>query len=269
MSSVSDDLPLVGVISDRRSLGHHAFQVQGEKYLLAVIEGARAYPLGLPAIPRGDHGFQPAAVLDRLDGLLLTGSPSNVEPHRYGAAPGQEGARLDPPRDDAALELIPAALALGLPLFAICRGFQELNVAMGGSLHQDLGHVPDLGRHKEDAGAPVDVQYGPAHEVVFTPGGMLAALTGRGGARVNSVHGQGIERLGAGLAVEATAPDGLVEAVSVGGAASFALGVQWHPEWDMRSDEVSMALFRAFGAACRTRWQARTGTVRETPARRA
>jgi putative glutamine amidotransferase len=245
--------PIVGVISDRRTLGHHAFQVQGEKYLTAIVAGSECYPVGVPVLgPALDDGFDVLEVLQSLDGLLLTGSPSNVEPHRYRGDASRTGTLHDPERDHSAFELIPAVIGLGIPLFAVCRGFQELNVAYGGTLHQEVHNVPGFLMHREDKEAPIESQYAPAHEVRFTPGGMLARITGRDAAMVNSVHSQGIDRFGEGLVVEGKAPDGLIEAVTVAGAPGFVLGVQWHPEWRVLENEVSMAIFRAFGDACRS-----------------
>lgn len=214
-------LPLIGVISDRRMLGRQAFQLQGEKYLDAVVASVGGYPVGLPCLA----GFDGVEGLARLDGLLLTGSPSNVEPHRYGAPTDPANTLHDPARDEAVFALIPAAVRYGLPLLAICRGFQELNVAFGGSLHQQVHAIEGLDDHREDRTAPLEVQYAPVHEVRFTPGGMLQAIAGVDSARVNSVHHQGVDRLGEGLCVEATAPDGLIEALSVRDAPGFVLGV--------------------------------------------
>jgi putative glutamine amidotransferase len=241
--------PIIGVISDRRTLGHHAFQVQGEKYLRAVVMGSGGLPLGIPCL--GDS-FDATGILDVLDGLLLTGSPSNVEPIHYRGAASREGTMHDAERDLLAFALIPAAIRAGLPLLAICRGFQELNVAFGGSLHQELHTVPGVGKHREDRGEPVEIQYAPAHEVRFTAGGLLVRITGRDSAQVNSLHGQGIDQLGAGLVVDAVAPDGVIEAIVVADTPGFALGVQWHPEWRVQESEVSMAIFQAFGDACRS-----------------
>jgi putative glutamine amidotransferase len=241
--------PVVGVISDRRMLGAHPFHVQGEKYLVALARGAGVFPVGIPALA---DGLDVLEILARVDGLLLTGSPSNVEPTRYGGPPSAPGTLHDPHRDGPALALIPAAVRAGLPLLAICRGFQELNVAFGGSLHQAVHAEPGLADHREDKAAAVDDQYGPAHPVRFMPGGLLARLTGREEAVVNSLHAQGIERLGEGLRPEAVAPDGLTEAVTVAGAPGFVLGVQWHPEWRVLENPVSLAIFRAFGDACRS-----------------
>jgi len=244
--------PIVGVISDRRTLGHHAFHLQGEKYLKAVVAGSGCYPVGLPVMaPESGDVFSIVDVLQSLDGLLLTGSPSNVEPHRYRGPASNTGTRHDPERDHSAFELIPAVIRLGIPLLAVCRGFQELNVAFGGTLHQEVHNVPGKLDHREDKDAPLDSQYAPVHEVRFTPGGMLAGFTGREVAMVNSLHSQGIDKCGKDLVVEATAPDGLIEAVTVAGVPGFVLGVQWHPEWRVLENEVSTAIFRAFGDACR------------------
>jgi putative glutamine amidotransferase len=240
--------PLIGVISDRRQLGHHPFHVVGEKYLAAIVQGAGGYPVSLPVL--GDD-FDVAEILGRLDGLMLTGSPSNVEPKQYQGTPSRPGTLHDPERDQAALALIPAAVKAGLPLIAICRGFQEMNVAFGGTLHQAVHELPGFGNHKEDTTQPLDQQYGPSHEVRFTPGGLLEKISGSLGAIVNSVHSQGVDRLADALAVEAVAPDGLIEAFVVRDAPGFTLAVQWHPEWKVRDNELSMAMFGAFGEAAR------------------
>lgn len=240
--------PLIGVICDRRLLGRHPFHLIGEKYLAAIVEGADCYPVGIPVLP-GE--FDVLEALDRLDGLLLTGSPSNVEPRQYGGSRSQPGTLHDPERDHVALALIPAAVRAGLPMLAICRGFQEMNVAFGGTLHQAVHELPGFGMHKEDPQAPLEQQYGPSHEVRFTAGGLLQKITGREGAMVNSVHSQGVDQLGEGLDVEAVAPDGLIEAIAVRDAPGFTLGVQWHPEWKVKENALSLAIFQAFGEAAR------------------
>lgn len=245
--------PVVGVVSDRRMVGLHPFHMVGEKYLAAVWQGAEAYPVCLPSLA-GD--FDVLAILDHLDGLLLTGSPSNIEPHHYLGEPSEAGTWHDPERDLASLALIPAAIRVGMPVLAICRGFQEMNVAFGGSLHQKVHEQPGFQMHKENPDDPVDVQYGPAHDVLFESGGLLARITGVERAAVNSLHSQGVDRLGDELIVEARAEDGLIEAFTVRHAPGFNLSVQWHPEWQVRDNAISLALFHAFGDACRT-YQAR------------
>ena len=229
-------------------MGSHWFHCVGEKYLKAVAEAADALPLIVPAF--GDQ-LELEVLLERCDGVLLTGSPSNVEPVRYSGAPSEPGTWHDPDRDATTLPLIPRAVEAGLPVLAVCRGFQEFNVAYGGTLHQKLHEIPGFLVHKEDSSQPLDEQYAPAHEVDLTPDGVLARLAGRNRIKVNSLHSQGIDRLGDGLVVEGRAPDGVIEAVRVGDARGFALAVQWHPEWQVLSNEFSTALFAAFGAAAR------------------
>ncbi|WP_042338762.1 gamma-glutamyl-gamma-aminobutyrate hydrolase family protein [Paraburkholderia ferrariae] len=247
--------PLVGVTADRTMMGPHASHTAGEKYIAAAVDGAGALAFVLPAL--GERQAT-ADVLDAVDGLLFTGSYSNVEPRRYGGAPSEPGTLHDAHRDATTLPLMRAAIEAGVPVLAICRGFQELNVVYGGTLHQKVHDVEGLHDHRENKGDPLDQQYGPAHAIKLTEGGMLQRfLQGAHEARVNSLHGQGIATPGAGLVAEAYAPDGLIEAVRVANARTFALGVQWHPEWKHAEDALSTAIFRAFGDACRARMLAR------------
>lgn len=247
--------PLIGVTADRTMMGPHASHVTGEKYIAAAVDGAGALALVLPALGERQAA---ADVLDAVDGLLFTGSYSNVEPHRYGGAPSEPGTLHDAYRDATTLPLMRAAIEAGVPVLAICRGFQEMNVVYGGTLHQQVHAVEGFDDHRENKADALDEQYGPAHAVRLAEGGLLQRfLDGAGEARVNSLHGQGIDALGTGLVAEAYAPDGLVEAVSVANARTFALGVQWHPEWKHAEDALSTAIFRAFGEACRARMLAR------------
>jgi putative glutamine amidotransferase len=240
--------PLIGVISDRRMQGPHPFHMVGEKYLQAIADAAGGYPVGLPSLA---EGFDVLDIIERLDGLFLTGSPSNIEPHHYLGDPSEPGTWHDPERDLAALALIPAAIRVGMPLFAICRGFQEMNVAFGGTLHQMVHKQPGFRMHKENPDDPLEVQYRPSHRVSFMAGGLLESVTGKPSAMVNSLHAQGVNRLGDGLRVEAEAEDGLIEGFTVRDAPGFTLAVQWHPEWQVLMDPVSTAIFRAYGDACR------------------
>lgn len=242
-------LPVIGIPADRRLCGKHPFHMVGEKYIDAVAYGARALPMLVPSL---DPPIDPAALLEACDGLLFTGSPSNVEPHHYGGPASAPGTLHDPSRDATTLPLIPRAIAAGVPVLAICRGFQEMNVAYGGTLHQRL-HEVGFADHREDESAPLEVQYGPAHEVLLEPQGLLRDIAGKDRLQVNSLHWQGVERLGRGLEVEARAPDGVIEAFRVAGAPGFALGLQWHPEWEFEKNPFSSALFAAFGAASRRR----------------
>lgn len=240
--------PLIAIPADRRLLGSHWFHCVGEKYIAAIVEVAGALPMVIPALGgQVDAGEW----LQRCDGVLLTGSPSNVQPHHYSGAPSAPGTWHDAARDATTLPLIPRIIAAGLPLLAICRGFQELNVAFGGSLHQQIHEVPGFVSHREDDTQSLDEQYGPAHEVSLTEGGLFERLAGASRLMVNSLHSQGIDRLADGLLVEARSPDGVIEAVRVAQAQGFAVGVQWHPEWRAAQNPFSKSLFAAFGDAVR------------------
>jgi len=226
----------------------------GEKYARAVLDASDAAPVMIPALAE-ELRFD--ELLQRLDGLVFTGSPSNVEPHLYQGAPSAPGTLHDPARDATTLPLIRKAVEAGVPVFGICRGFQEMNVAFGGTLHQNLHEIPGYLDHRDDTTQPLEVQYGPAHEVTLEPGGLLRSLAERDRIEVNSLHHQGIDQLGAELAVEARAPDGVIEAFRVRKAQRFAVAVQWHPEWRVMGNPFSRALFAAFGQASRERAQTR------------
>ena len=240
--------PIIGVPADRRVLEPHPFQMVGEKYLAAITDAADALPLMLPVMP-DTIGIDD--LLARLDGVFLTGSYSNVEPHHYAGEPSEAGTLHDPHRDAVTLPLAKRALETGVPLLAVCRGFQELNVALGGTLHQKVHEVSGYHNHVENKDDPLDVQYGPAHPVHLTDGGVLRELAGADTVMVNSLHAQGVAKLGNGVTVEAIADDGLIEAFRVDDGPGFALAVQWHPEWQVMNNEFSIAIFKAFGDACR------------------
>ena len=245
--------PLIGIPADRRLFGKHYFHMVGEKYIEAVATGADAVPVLVPAL---GPGLDLVALLEACDGLLLTGSASNVEPHHYGGPASVPGTLHDPDRDATTLPLIPRAVSAGLPVLAICRGFQEMNVAYGGTLWQRLHEVSGHLDHRDDESLPTDLQYGPAHEVLLEPGGLLQRIAGEDRLQVNSLHWQGVQTLGADLRIEARAPDGVIEAFRVEGSPSFALGLQWHPEWEYARNPFSRALFAAFGEASRQRARA-------------
>lgn len=242
--------PLIGVTACTRQIGLHPFHIAGDKYLRAVAVGAGGLPLVIPALA---ELIDTPSLLAGLDGLLLTGSPSNVEPHHYQGPDSAPGTHHDPARDRLTLNLIRAAVDAGVPLLGICRGFQEMNVAFGGSLYQKVHEAGPFMDHREDPDSTLEVQYGLRHPVMVQPGGLFERLGLPASFAVNSVHGQGVERLAPGLRVEALAPDGLVEAFSVADAAGFAVGVQFHPEWRVREHPAYLTLFQAFGDACRQR----------------
>ncbi|MGE5268799.1 MAG: gamma-glutamyl-gamma-aminobutyrate hydrolase family protein [Thiohalocapsa sp.] len=239
--------PFIGIPCCVRTIHERPFHTAAERYSDAIIEAAGCLPVLIPAIGAKTDC---AALLDRLDGLLLTGSPSNVEPDHYGGRPSMEGTLHDPARDATTLPLIREAVRRDLPILAICRGIQELNVALGGTLHQRIFEMPERFNHRRRKGRlTADERYGPAHAVVLTPGGLLEGLAGTCEIMVNSLHGQGIDRPAPDLVVEAVAPDGQIEAVSLPGA-RFVVGVQWHPEYKATENPFSRALFSAFAHAC-------------------
>jgi len=242
-------MPVAGIVTDRRMFDGMATHQTNDEYVTAVRDGAGALPL---LIPSTDSPLTADAILDAVDGLLFTGAPSNVAHAHYGGAPPRPGMELDEARDATTLPLLRAAIERGIPVLAICRGFQELNVALGGTLHQQVHEIAGRLDHREPRDVPREQEYAPAHAVRIMPGGLLFKLSGLDQALVNSLHHQGVDRLAPRLAVDAVAPDGQIEAVSMPTAPGFLLGVQWHPEWRWAEDPLSRAIFGGFGAAmCR------------------
>ena len=228
------------------------YTVLADRYAAAVCE------LGLQPVLFPMAGANDVAdLLPRVDGVLLTGSPSNIEASHFGAS-ALASDMLDPRRDRLTMALVRAAIESGAPLLGVCRGLQEINVALGGSLYQQLHTESGLMDHREPEDVDLDVQFAARHDVVLAPGSAFATWAGGTRAHVNSLHGQGIKRLGEGLVAEAHAPDGLVEGVRVERARSFAYGVQWHPEWRHERVPFYKRTLEAFAAACREHAQART-----------
>jgi putative glutamine amidotransferase len=242
--------PLVGISCCSKSFGPNGLpnHAASDFCVRAICEVASAVPVLLPAIGNDRDANW---LLSRLDGILLTGSRTHIAPRHYGGMVHAEDMPEDPARDATTLPLIRAAVARGTPIFAICRGMQELNVALGGTLFQHLPAVP--GRLNHAAAKPEDAlaRVAPAHAVNLTPGGLLHRLAEARRIEVNSLHQQGIDRLADGLCLEAVAPDGTIEAVRIVGSPGFGLGVQWHPEFDAGTNRMSRALFAAFGEALR------------------
>lgn len=233
---------LIGVTADLQQGPVHLQHIARAQYVNAVLDGMDAMPVVLPAIGNRQDA---AGLLDRLDGLLFTGSPSNVAPAEYGA-PGEGRAPADPARDATTLPLLREGLARGVPILCLCRGHQELNVALGGTLHQYVERLPGRIDHQAPVHDDPNVRYANRHWIDLAPDGVLRALAGAPRAFVNSLHGQGIDRLADGLAVEATHADGTIEAVRWTRGPGFALGLQFHPEWHVTSDAFSAAIFRHF-----------------------
>ncbi|WP_353200032.1 gamma-glutamyl-gamma-aminobutyrate hydrolase family protein [Sandarakinorhabdus sp.] len=236
--------PLIGIICCNRQIGVETAQAVMNRYVHAVARHATADAVLLPAL---EPGQDIANIVRRLDGVLLTGSLSNLEPARSGASDGT--GPYDPHRDHLAVSLLAAAAQHNRPLFGICRGLQEINVALGGSLRADLAAIS--GMHHAPADVSFNAMFDHGHDVALAPGGVLAALHGVPSLTVSSVHFQGIAALAPGLSVEATAPDGLIEAVSGRCGRALLLGVQWHPEWNADNDDHSRAFFALLGQAAR------------------
>jgi putative glutamine amidotransferase len=256
--------PLVGVSACLKENGrggwHHTV---GDKYVLAVIRAVGALPVLIPAIGPEFADDAMTATLDRLldslDGVLLTGSPSNVEPYHYDGEPSRPGTAHDSARDATTLPLIRHSIEHGVPLIAICRGAQEVNVALGGTLHQLVHEVPGRRDHRSRKAPTTDENYSFAHPVDIVEGGLLHRLLGERRVMVNSLHAQGVDRLAPRARVEAVADDGQVEAFSVPDAPAFTLALQWHPEHRALENPVSMKMFEAFADSCRARAARRAG----------
>ena len=242
--------PLVWLPADHRLLGSEPhrmpYLVLGDKYARAVRVNAQAQPVVF-ALAQAD---QVATLLALVDGVVLTGSASNVDPSHYGQGVADPSLPLDAERDGLTLALVRGCLAQGVPLLGVCRGFQEINVALGGSLHQQVQCVPGRLDHRANDDQPLAQQYAPAHRIHIAPDSAMAGWAGGTTAQVNSLHGQGIDRLAVGLRAVAHAPDGQVEAFEVEAASAFAWAVQWHPEWHCTDNPFYSAIFAAFGDAC-------------------
>ena len=257
--------PIIGIPACRIELNGKPAHRVAEKYIECLRTSTECIPLLVPAF--GDIEFA-SEILDRLDGLFLTGSGSNVEPHRYDGPPSRKGTAHDPHRDGTSLPLIKAAVDAKVPVFAVCRGIQELNVALGGSLHQNIHELPGKNEHRMNRAVDTDERFSVRHPITIKPNGLLSEITG-GWKRqmVNSLHGQAIDRVGDCLAVEAISEDGVIEAVSASYPNAFALGVQWHPEYPMtESCILSHSLFSAFSTAATKHMNARNSSENKTHA---
>jgi putative glutamine amidotransferase len=253
--------PVVGVIGNTRLIENRfAAQIVGERNLRAVADVTGALPLMFAGDPEiTDIG----ALLDVVDGVLLTGARANVHPTRFNGAPDARYEPYDEARDSLALALLQICVERGVPILGVCRGFQEMNVAFGGSLHPEIRELPGRMNHRMPRLANGDIHPDPSvifadrHDVRLVPGGAFARLFGRDVIRVNSLHGQGILQTGERVVVEGVAEDGTIEAIRIADAPGFALGVQWHAEYDPQTNPVNRVLFEAFGDAVRAQNRAR------------
>lgn len=252
--------PLVGIPGSIIRLPEHAVPQHGigERYITAVAHGSGATPFVIPALADA-HDFD--AIVEHLDGLFLTGGRANVEPYHYNGPPFPDDEIIDPARDNTVLPLIRACVDKGVPVFGVCRGVQELNVALGGTLHYRVHMVDGKMDHRMPKEGDIEHKFGLRHMVQLTEGGLFHGLVGEKEVKVNSLHGQGIDRPADGMVVEATAPDGIVEGIRLNGTNSFAVGVQWHAEWRYEEHNLASALFREFGNAARERAKTRRKRV--------
>lgn len=248
--------PLVAVSTDVKAFENYMWHAAPQQYLEAAVAVAGVFPVLVPSY--GDR-LDLDSLLDSVDGVMLTGSKSNVHPSLYGGDASEANGPYDPARDATTLPLIRRAIERGVPLLAICRGIQELNVALGGTLATEIQEREGSLDHRAPVSDDQDERFAIRQVVSIKPGSCLAGVFGPGEIQVNSVHRQAVGRLGSRLQVEAVAEDGTVEAVSVKDARGFAVGVQWHPEYWAKSDDASARVFRAFGDAARAYALARSG----------
>jgi putative glutamine amidotransferase len=239
---------LVAVPADIRTFDGYTWHAAPDQYIRAAVNGSGVLPLVVPAL---EGGVDVDMVLDRVDGVLVTGSRTNVHPSLYGEEATEAHGPFDPARDQLSITLIRRAIERGIPLLAICRGIQELNVALGGTLANEIQEQPGRMDHRKPETENWNEAFAIRHSIKVREGSCLASIIGEGEVRVNSLHRQAISRLAPRLAVEAVAEDGTIEAVSVIDASGFAIGVQWHPEYWVGSDEISDKIFTAFGNAVR------------------
>lgn len=240
--------PLIGIAACRSEDTNHPFNRTGEKYILAVLDPIGGTPIILPVF---SETMNKPDYSDYIDGLLLTGSASNVRPSEYGGNPSVEGTKHDEARDSTVLPLIRSCLQKSIPILGLCLGIQELNVACGGTLHQRIFDLSDKFDHRMRRDVDDhERRYRPAHNIRIMGGGLLNKITNMDEVNVNSLHAQGINQLGKGLKVEAVASDGVIEAISTKNTEKFVLGVQWHPEWPRPINSFNTKIFRSFGDAC-------------------
>ena len=246
-------MPLVGIAATYTTdnPNRHPLHTTSDKYLCSVVEGASAMPVSVPAL---GEAIDVGRMADSLDGLLLPGGRANIEPHNYGGPPFPDDEFIDPRRDATVLPLVRACIDKGVPVFGICRGIQEMNVALGGSLHYRIHLLPGKEDHRMRRDLETtEERMALRHSISLTQGGLLEELVGESEVMVNSLHGQGVDRPAEGLVIEAMSPDGVIEAVRLSGAKSFAVGVQWHAEWGIENHTLSRRMFETFGDAARER----------------
>ena len=248
--------PIVGIISNHYLINdQYPAHANGKMNADAVAEVSDALPLTFPGDP---SAVEIRELMEIFDGFLFTGGRPNVHPEEYGHEETEAHGTFDRARDAVALPLIRACVERGQPVLAICRGFQEVAVAFGSTLHPEIRDLPGRDNHRMPPDGTLEEKFALRHAVHLEPGGVYARLFGAERVMTNTLHGQGIDAAGPRVRVDGRAPDGTAEAITIEGAPGFALAVQWHPEWNAGQDPVSRRLFEAFGDACRA-WQACSG----------
>ena len=256
----STNLPLIGVPTSIMQIPGTNFiaHTNGQRYITSVNKFSKCISVQIPSLGKE---YDYSDLLKKFDGILLTGGRANIEPHNYGGPPFPPDEPIDPERDATVLQLIPTCIDAGIPLLGICRGLQEINVAMGGSLHYRINEIPGKNDHRMPRGDDVTEEdiFALRHSVILTPGGLFQKMVGKDKILVNTLHGQGIDRLGEGLVVEAISDDNVIEGISVSAHSNFAAAVQWHTEFHPEREEhaLSRNLYEAFGRAARKRMQSR------------
>ena len=249
---------MIGISASRIYMPTHTLPQHGsgDRYIRAVFEGAGGLPVIIPALG-GDYDV--AGVAERLDGLFLTGGRANVEPHHYGGPPFPDDEIRDPSRDNTVLPLIRECVSRGIPIFGSCRGIQEINVALGGTLHYRTHLVDGYTDHRMRRDGDIEYKMGPRHTVVLAEDGLFHRLAGTRDVVVNSLHGQSIDKLAPGLEIECVALDGVIEGIRHTSSPALCVGVQWHVEWRYDLHPLGRELWRLFGEACREHAQSGVG----------
>tara|TARA_B100000686_G_C16758070_1_gene956873 strand:+ start:763 stop:1554 length:792 start_codon:yes stop_codon:yes gene_type:complete len=250
--------PLVGIPASQIFLPAHAIPQHGsgERYIRAVVDGAKAIPIIIPALT-GDYDYDDLA--SRIDGLMLTGGRANIEPHHYGGPPFPDDEVRDPPRDNTVIPLIRACVKNGIPVFGSCRGIQEINVAMGGTLHYRVHEVPEFNDHRMPREGDIEHKFSERHMVITAENGAFHNLCGKREVMVNSLHAQAVQQVAPDFEVECVSMDGVIEGIRLNDPEKFCVGVQWHAEWRFEKNTLSKALWKAFGEACQERVIKRRG----------
>lgn len=239
--------PVVGIIANYVLINdQYPAQSTGRMNIDAIAEVSGAVPLIIPSLP---DLISIPDIMAICDGFLFTGGRPNVHPEEYGHEPTEAHGTFERDRDRVALPLIRACVEAGQPILGVCKGFQEFNVAMGGTLHPEIRDLPGRDNHRMPPDGTLEEKFEHRHLVHMKPQSPFNSIFGSDEVMVNSLHGQGIEEAGARVIVEGHAPDGTPEALTIEGASGFAMAVQWHPEYNAANDPVSKPLFKAFGDA--------------------